>query len=1121
MKGKSIGHRALTVAIGIALAGAVFANAQAAAPQQREFSVPESNLRAALLEFARQAEVQIVAPDTGFNLIKTSGLKGAMPVREALAVLLKGTGVSIVSDNGDSIVLRAPASRVAALGAAAVPVIRTSVEAEQEAEPQAAPQATTLKRAPTEMDKVEVVGSQIKGVAASETLLPVVDMSAQQIDALGATSGDELYRSIPQMGEVAFRNGFGTNSSNYARGDIASVDLRGLGAGNTLLLINGRRTVVHPTSQADDQLVPVLTFNANTIPVANLERVEVLLNGASAIYGTDAVAGVVNNVLRDDVDGGRINMQYGVGEGTKLRDRSVTGVVGKNFADLRGNVTLAFSLQDSTGLNSWDQDWTSTHLRWFDFIGTEFENAGGLDLRTTTTRWGNFAAQYSGAIKAGSKSLTTAAGYFHVQPTTNDGCGVTISDGVCVQSGSMATSGADRNLRYDANKTVPVSFQPSLDRINLFGTGKYEFENGIGFFSELGYYRSRSDSTQQPVNSIASLPATISASNYWNPFGTKYLPDGTLNPNRIQGLNIPDAGVDITIRNYRFDEPTRIHVDNVQTRALAGLRGFHFGFDWESALLFSRASVVDTQNSVSATQFEKALALSTPQAYNPFGAGNSQEVIDSVMYRAVRKSTNRLALWDFKASRPDLFKLPAGDVGVAVGVEFRHEEQIDDRDPSVDGTRQWHSLSGVVYPTDMYGVSPTPDTRGSRTVSGMYAELYVPIVSKDWNIPLVRNLDMQIAGRAERYSDFGSVAKPKIALGWEILDGLSMRASWSQGFRAPNLEQVNATVITRANSRRDYIQCEADLRSGVITNFADCSHSYSTQAQRSGNPDLKPETSDNVSAGIVFEPKFLPDAAGKLRFSLDYYKYEQEGIIGLFGEGNALILDYALRMEGKTNPNVVRADPNADDITRFAGTGLDPAGQVLYVKDQYVNLLPQTVRGLDFGVNWRSAETAFGRLDVALNGTRLLEFYREVSPAIQELLDARDTGLINAGTSIGGGGDLIMRDGRPRWKWSGNFIWTFNDLQVGTTARYVGDFYDTGLQYADGRYWQPGSSTFWNAFAKYNFKSDGLLSGVSVKLGINNVQNRRPPISSDSRGYLSTLYSAMPRYWFLNIGKEF
>src|SRR5690606_35375628 len=122
------------------------------------------------------------------------------------------------------------------------------------------------------------------------------------------------------------------------------------------------------------------------------------------------------------------------------------------------------------------------------------------------------------------------------------------------------------------------------------------------------------------------------------------------------------------------------------------------------------------------------------------------------------------------------------------------------------------------------------------------------------------------------------------------------------------------------------------------------------------------------------------------------------------------------------------------------GTGLAPAGQVLYVLDQYVNLLPQTVRGVDFGLNWVSPETAAGRFNLALNGTRLIEYYREVSPAIQELLDAREAGIINAATSIGGGGDLIMVDGKPKWKWSGTLNWTLGNFQAGLSARYVGNF---------------------------------------------------------------------------------
>src|SRR5690606_12561457 len=212
------------------------------------------------------------------------------------------------------------------------------------------------------------------------------------------------------------------------------------------------------------------------------------------------------------------------------------------------------------------------------------------------------------------------------------------------------------------------------------------------------------------------------------------------------------------------------------------------------------------------------------------------------------------------------------------------------------------AVTGIEYPSDMYGVSPTPDTEGSRSVYAAFAELSVPLVAPEMEVPLVRSLDLQVAGRSEYYSDFGSVTKPKLALGWELLDGLRLRASWAEGFRAPNLEQVNATLVSRSNSRTDYIQCEADVRAGLASDFSNCAHTASTTARRSGNPDLKPETSTNTGFGLVWQPRFLPEAAGDWTFSVDYFKYEQEGIIGLFGEGNALVLDYLLRMQGSSNP---------------------------------------------------------------------------------------------------------------------------------------------------------------------------------------------------------------------------
>ncbi|WP_457322030.1 TonB-dependent receptor plug domain-containing protein, partial [Stenotrophomonas sp. P5_B8] len=404
--------------------------------QQASFDIAGGRIEDALPEFARQAGIQIISPAVGDRekAAAVPALKGQMDARQALGQLLAGTGLSVASDDGRTITLRADRPLLASLGSGALLAAQSSASTVA-AEP---PPAEPARDVPVTLDSVTVVGTQIKG-AKTAALLPVATLQAEQIEATGAVSGDELYRSIPQMGDVSFSGTNGGNSSNYARGDIASVNLRGLGVGNTLLLINGRRTVVHPTSQADGNLVPVLTYNANTVPVANLRRVEVLLDGAAAIYGTDAVAGVVNNVLRDDVHGGTISVQRGIGEGTNLRDLGINGLVGRNSDDLRSNVTLAFNYYTTTGLNSLDQDWTRSADRAADFVGTPFEGLSGTDNRNSNSPWGNFTA-IGPRVRQGTTFLTTAAGAFHVQPGTNEGCNASLGQGLCVQSGSKATA---------------------------------------------------------------------------------------------------------------------------------------------------------------------------------------------------------------------------------------------------------------------------------------------------------------------------------------------------------------------------------------------------------------------------------------------------------------------------------------------------------------------------------------------------------------------------------------------------------------------------------------------------------------------------------------------------------
>jgi outer membrane receptor protein involved in Fe transport len=562
------------------------------------------------------------------------------------------------------------------------------------------------------------------------------------------------------------------------------------------------------------------------------------------------------------------------------------------------------------------------------------------------------------------------------------------------------------------------------------------------------------------------------------------------------------------------------------------LRGEWRGFDWESALLYSVAEAEDRSPNINMTALQQQLALSTPDAYNPFGGGcvdttsygdcspSSQAAIDAITFQMRRFSRTTLALADFKMSRTDLFELPGGPVGVAFGAEFRRETQFDDRDENLDGTFTFvDAVSGETNLSNVAAVSPNPDTRGRRTVAGAFLEFAVPVVSPEMNIPLIRSLDMQIAGRFEDYSDFGTVAKPKVAVAWDLFDGLRLRGSYSQGFRAPNLEQVNATQYARLASGVDYYRCEPALRAGTITSMAQCSQSASTSLLVAGNPDLKPEESTNQSFGLVFQPRFLPESWGDFTFTVDRWSIEQEQIVGLLGAQTALTLDYLNRIEGGSNPNVTRAAPDADDVLLFDGSGLAPVGDVTSINDRFINLLPQTVEGIDFGFSWTRRRTAWGSFTFRANASQLLEYSREPGDIVDSLYAAREAGVIDPLTALPDSSQLIARNGRPEWKISTTFIWRAGPWRVGFSTQYVSEVEQTGLLSDTGKPWVVKEQLLANLYGQYEFEDAGIASGTAVRIGVRDLSDEGPSLARD--GYLGSIHRPYGRSWYVNIAKTF
>lgn len=1010
-------------------------------------------------------------------------------------------------------------------------------QAEAESVPglEASTQAQDSSQSKEDAGDIVVVGSQIKG-ASTTAALPVTVIGTDQIDATGAVSGDDLFRSIPQAGDVTFNEGNNPQTSNAARGDVNSINLRNLGVGNTLVLLNGRRMVSHPTSQAGEGNVPVLGYNANALPVAGIERVEILRDGAAAIYGTDAVAGVVNTVTKTDFDGATLDGRFGFAEGTHRKEYEVTGTAGKNFDQGRGNVSVFLDYTRRTAQLASDEPYTATdNLR--SYFANDPAFAGNLDAdgRATQSPWANLAVVGGpGTIRMGTRALTSSAGAFHTQSALNPGCVVALNADTCLGTGTRSTATTLRSERFDSR--VGTTVTPSINRFNGFLSGHYDVSDAVTLYTELGYYRADTQRIQPPTINLNAI--VIPASNYWNPFGPVTFANGQANPNRIAGLtNVPAAGLPVRLSTYRFVDAGKQVVDTVnwQSRFLTGAKGKIGSFDFDTALLYSEAQATDTSGAVDMTKLQKNLALSTPDAYNPFSGGcsatpsvgdcqpSSQAGIDSFLFNLKRVSKTTLALADFKLSKADLFDLPAGGLGVALGVEGRRETQRDTRDPNVNGTNTFVDMvTGETNLSNTAAVSPTPSTSGRRTVFSAFGELAVPVVSPDMHIPLIRKLDLQIAGRYEHYSDFGSVAKPKVAAAWDLFNGLRLRGSYSKGFRAPNLEQTNTVAYSRLGSNNDYYRCEVDLRRPngdpmKIANMGACGRSSSYSIFVSGNPDLKPEDSTNWTVGTVIEPKFIPRAYGKLTFTADFWSIQQTGIVGQFGPRNAMVLDYLLRLQGSSNPNVIRAAPNADDVAFYNNSGLAPAGAVTRINDQFVNLLPQTVQGVDLSLIY-NVKTSIGRFNLNINAARLTKYSRQTPPAVQALFDARAAGQINVATPLTDASNLIQDRGKPKWRVSGSLTWSLGGVTVGGFANYIGTVYDTNFLDADGNPFVVDGQTTFNLYTQYRFR-DGALKGTRIRVGARNIFDKQPPVTAD--GYLGSLYVPYGRYWYTQIGVKF
>lgn len=969
-----------------------------------------------------------------------------------------------------------------------------------------------------ELEEVVVVGSQIKGASISDALAVSVLTSAD-IEAIGVASGDELLDWMPEQGSNYFSEAENISGGvNSARGDVGAFNLRNLGTGNTLVLLNGRRVVnmaSYQTEQVGGSFVPVNSVNSQTLPPAALERVEVLRDGASAIYGADAVAGVVNYVTKKDYDGLSVNARYSEFEGLPRNDMDFGVEWGKNFNGDRTNITVLFNAYNREPVNSQDDPkWANSNLEgllppdspWLRPDGSR----GVFDNTSAHSQYG----QYDIIPAVGSMGLTgtiwDSAGEFETYPTGDSRCQWDLGFGTC---GAVDGQGT---FRHNLNENRDLL--SDLERYTTFVFVNHEFENGISSFTELSAYASRTTTFRQASTKLGAVASHIvPANNYYNPFG----PCGSPNrlPESVIGTGVPCAGVAMTFDFYRWAQVPRV-VDNHgdDFRFLTGLSGSLGDWEWESALSWSRAEKADvTYQRVSNTLLQEGLNDTTPAAINPFAGDLEGSNLQRALVTVRRDNETELKTIDFKMSNNELFNLPAGPVGILGGVEFRSESFVDDRDPRLDGTIVFTDSAGRTFPavSDVMNSSPSADSEGDRDVTSVFAELQVPVFS---------NLDVQLAMRYEDFSDIGeSTTVGKVAFGWRINELLLLRGSWSEAFRVPNLVTVNEGDFARSNTNDDFVCLYVDPNEDTF----DCR--YNMQRTAGGSDELVPEKSDNTSIGLVF------DATEYLTFTLDYWSIEKEDTIGLFGEENHTALDLLALIEAGAgncanpagNPRVVRLPGStleADELALFTAAGICPVGDVTIVNDSYANLDVRKIKGHDIGVYF-NYETSAGEFVLSYVGSRLDEYEQTPGPAATALFEAQAAGILPPDVSIEGFGNLVRVDANPRWKQTARLSWRRNDWAAAVSGLYVSDFIDSGLTLAGGiqegviQYVIPSMMTF-NASVDYRFETFGNTD-ARVRLGMNNVLDERAPLADRSFGYWADVHRDIGRSYYIDVKLDF
>ena len=865
---------------------------------------------------------------------------------------------------------------------------------------------------------IEVTGSNIPR-PDTESALPVQVLTRDDILHSGATTVPELLRTV-SANVLGFNDQLAIG--NLVRPGLASANLRGIGDGSTLILLNGRRVANYAFDGG--------TVDLNSIPLAVVDRIEILKDGASAIYGADAIAGVINFVLRKDFRGFE-GTTYGAWTehgGDDTRQATLSAGYGALPTD-RFNAFATVSYRQSDGLHAIDRP----------FARTGYIPSEGLLLLS--------GASFPANIQLRPGLLSS--------PSFATGCAPPAAIPIDI-SGFLSKAPF---CGYDFTSTIDIV--PPSERTDILARATFQVDVDTQLFAEAMYALDRFTYRDSPASIFQGPGASSQPVLY--PATGPYYPAAFASANAISG--------DLNLR-FRSEElgPQTSAADGTALRIAAGAEGVVRSWRYGSAITYSENRQTDrfVSGYVSQARFLPAFATGLIDPFGPSGPDGNALLASSQITDDVHHAKASTIAIDAKVSN-DFFVMPQGPLSIAVGAEWRRE-RLD------------NGYSPVFTSGDVLGVGGSQQSAaGARTVGAVFVEGIVP---------LARDIEAQIAARYDHYSDFGGTTNPKVALRWQPLRALLLRASWGTGFRAPTLYDLFTPLTQRAvfgASLQDPLRCP-------VTGLpADCPGQFggAFPSAAGGNRNLGPEKSEQANAGIAWEP------IRGLSLSVDYWKINERDVIGT--------LDPAVvfaNFERFAQTNIVRGpvDP------RFPAL----PGPIETVLLNQQNLGDLRTSGVDVGAHWNTTIPRIGSFAFGFDGSYVLRWD-------EQLDDVHDTSTL--GRKVAGINGPV-----PRWKHHTSLDWERPPFGATIGETFQTGYLDANVDRAGAPLSVPprrvGAYDIWDVEVRYSASFH-----TTIALGIHNLLDRAPPFSNQpftrQVGYDPTYADPAGRTYYVRLSYAF